>query len=393
MTPNPELPTETEAQSPRTKYHDVMIELAKPLRPDEIEWRVGQSGLKQSGEPWAKVLAYMTNRAVQDRLDLVVGIDGWRNEFRTKKLLKQSHEGPPIEITAIFCGISIDFEGSGWITKWDASELTDVESVKGGCSAAMKRAAVNWGIGRYLYNLEEGWADFVAHGQYSARIGKGQDAKYHRWNPPPLPPWALPDGPAATESTQRPPAAPEGASEQESNPFDPDWPEASPAPAKPLFKTQANTQTPALAGNWREVVVPFGTNKDKKLGELMVNQLRWYAETWEPKPYNGSVSQKDKLLKAAAVSGFAELSVAQAAPATKSAEGQGQRADLLSNVLDALDQVELSEKFVIEKLREQGHLKDNEQHLSEVDDYWLMKVVNNIQWFKKQHDLEDAIPM
>ncbi len=32
---------------------------------------------------------------------------------------------------------------------------TQVEAVKGGRSGAMKRAAVQWGIGRYLYNLEK----------------------------------------------------------------------------------------------------------------------------------------------------------------------------------------------------------------------------------------------
>ncbi|MGH7576528.1 MAG: Rad52/Rad22 family DNA repair protein [Longimicrobiales bacterium] len=34
-----------------------------------------------------------------------------------------------------------------------------MESVKGGLSAATKRAAVEWGIGRYLYGIEEGWAN------------------------------------------------------------------------------------------------------------------------------------------------------------------------------------------------------------------------------------------
>lgn len=46
------------------------------------------------------------------------------------------------------CGISIKIDGE-WITKWDAAENTQVEAVKGGRSGAMKRAAVQWGIGRY----------------------------------------------------------------------------------------------------------------------------------------------------------------------------------------------------------------------------------------------------
>jgi hypothetical protein len=77
-----------------------------------------------------------------------------------------------------------------WVTKWDGAEETDSESIKGGLSAAMKRAAVQWGIGRYLYDLPEGWAAFPANGKgpYSAKI----EGTYYKWAPPDLPGWALP---------------------------------------------------------------------------------------------------------------------------------------------------------------------------------------------------------
>jgi len=55
----------------------------------------------------------------------------------------------------------------------------------------MKRAAVQWGIGRYLYNLEEGWADVHPGGNYS---GKTPDNKWFKWSPPQLPKWAVPEG-------------------------------------------------------------------------------------------------------------------------------------------------------------------------------------------------------
>jgi hypothetical protein len=38
-----------------------------------------------------------------------------------------------------------------WIAKQDVSENTDYEGIKGGVSGALRRAAVQWGIGRYLY--------------------------------------------------------------------------------------------------------------------------------------------------------------------------------------------------------------------------------------------------
>src|SRR5690606_38042070 len=81
--------------------------------------------------------------------------------------------------------------GDEWVTKWDGAENTEKEAVKGGLSGAMKRAAVQWGIGRYLYQLEEGWANVHEGGQYSAQT---KDKKWFRWDPPALPAWALPDG-------------------------------------------------------------------------------------------------------------------------------------------------------------------------------------------------------
>jgi hypothetical protein len=76
------------------------------------------------------------------------------------------------------------------VTKWDGAENTDIEAVKGGLSGAMKRAAVQWGIGRYLYDLDEGWANIHDRGRHSA---KDKNNKWFKWDPPELPPWALPN--------------------------------------------------------------------------------------------------------------------------------------------------------------------------------------------------------
>jgi hypothetical protein len=56
----------------------------------------------------------------------------------------------------------------------------------------MKRAGSQWRIGRYLYNLDAGWAKFEDKGRYNSKI----DGTYYKWNPPALPKWALPDGEA-----------------------------------------------------------------------------------------------------------------------------------------------------------------------------------------------------
>ncbi|MEY0317225.1 Rad52/Rad22 family DNA repair protein, partial [Providencia rettgeri] len=55
--------------------------LDEPFSPNDIEWRVQQSGKTNKGDCWAMVLAYVTNRAIQKRLDEVCGKQGWKNEF------------------------------------------------------------------------------------------------------------------------------------------------------------------------------------------------------------------------------------------------------------------------------------------------------------------------
>ena len=165
-------------------------DMKAPFPASDIEWRVQQAGEK-NGRVWAMCLAYVTARAIQDRLDDVCGPENWKNQFL-----------PGVD-GGVLCGISIRI-GDEWITKWDGAENTDIESVKGGLSGATKRAAVQWGIGRYLYHLEEGWANVNENGKYRAKTKEG---KWFKWDPPQLPEWALPsqkreDAPQSQSDTQ-----------------------------------------------------------------------------------------------------------------------------------------------------------------------------------------------
>ena len=148
------------------------------FEPSDIEWRLQQCGKTKEGKIWGMALAYVTNRAIMNRLDEVCGPENWKNEF------KAAPDG------GILCGISIKV-GDEWVTKWDGAENTDIEAVKGGLSGAMKRAAVQWGIGRYLYNLEESWINANEKGSHR---GKTKDGTTFNWDDPALPSWALPKG-------------------------------------------------------------------------------------------------------------------------------------------------------------------------------------------------------
>lgn len=136
-------------------FRQIQSELAKPFAPEDLEWRI-QAANQEKGKGLA--VAYVTNRAIQDRLDDVVGPENWRNEY------KPWHKGDKKE--AQLCGISIYLEErKEWLTKWDGAEDTDIEPVKGGLSDSMKRAAVQFGIGRVLYKMNGVWVQIEQKGR------------------------------------------------------------------------------------------------------------------------------------------------------------------------------------------------------------------------------------
>lgn len=80
-------------------------------------------------------------------------------------------------------------------------------------------------------------------------------------------------------------------------------------------QAQQNRPAPPDGGDPGQVEIPFGKNKGKKLGELSANQVRWYAEVWEPNP--DYANDTDRRLKMAArlLSGLAVEDLATAAAA------------------------------------------------------------------------------
>jgi len=133
-----------------------------------------------------------------NRLDEVFGPFGWRNEFKEWKGNSQ------------LCGISVwDSDLSEWVTKWDGSDDSNMDAVKGGISGAMKRAAVQWGIGRYLYNLDQNRVQLKERGENYTNVkvkvqGREEYIKGY-WDTPSLPQWALPEGYTAPVRQTQPP--------------------------------------------------------------------------------------------------------------------------------------------------------------------------------------------
>ena len=141
--------------------NEITAELSITFKKDEIEWRVGSVNADNT---MGFALAYLTSRAVMDRLDTVLGIDGWEDEYE-HIIMKDDKDNT---VTGIRCTLKIKIENK-WITKQDVADLSATEKIKGGYSDALKRAAVKFGVGRYLYSLPKFWVALKPGGKYLAK--------------------------------------------------------------------------------------------------------------------------------------------------------------------------------------------------------------------------------
>ena len=141
---------------------EIMKKLKEKFLEDELEFRIGSMN---SDKTMALALPYVQARAIQNRLDEVVGFNNWQVSYR--------------EINGGFiCSLSLCIDGI-WITKEDGAGMTDFESIKGGISNAFKRvAASGFGIGRYLYEFKKSWYPVELQGRnYTFTIEPKLEAK------------------------------------------------------------------------------------------------------------------------------------------------------------------------------------------------------------------------
>jgi hypothetical protein len=112
--------------------------LAAPFDPADVDWK--PAGKTNSGAR-VSLVAFVDARVIQNRLDEVVGVGGWSFDWTPVAV-----EGGEVKVakgTLTILGVSKSDVGTA--SNWEAS--------KGAVSDALKRAAVLWGVGRYLYGL------------------------------------------------------------------------------------------------------------------------------------------------------------------------------------------------------------------------------------------------
>lgn len=128
-----------------------ITKLAAPFPPEVVSWRVGPTNKDKTK---GMALAYIDARDVQDRLTEVCGPFGWQCRHEV------SHD------KRVTCHIGIkDPESGEWIWRSDGAGESDMDAEKGSYSGSFKRAAVKWGVGRYLYALDSPWVKIEAQGR------------------------------------------------------------------------------------------------------------------------------------------------------------------------------------------------------------------------------------
>ena len=121
------------AENSPTTSPTIFEQLSAPFSPERVSWRVGFTNADKTR---GLALAYIDARDVMDRLDAACGPPGWSRRYTHAE-------------RRCVCEVGLKLAGE-WAWKADGAGDTDYEADKGALSGAFKRAAVNWGIGRYL---------------------------------------------------------------------------------------------------------------------------------------------------------------------------------------------------------------------------------------------------
>lgn len=158
------------------EQNPIAAALAEPFEPREVKFK--PQSVKNNR---CLAMPYIDARLVQDRLDEVVGVENWCDRYTI------------LNDGSVVCTLAV-LIGDRWVKKSDVgspSEQPDGgDRLKAAFSDALKRAAVKFGIGRYLYRLPAQWVDY-------------DSTKKQIVQPPQLPPWALPKTAPQTQPQQK----------------------------------------------------------------------------------------------------------------------------------------------------------------------------------------------
>jgi len=146
----------------------MQAQLKNPIDPKFVKCRVGATSKDKSK---GIALFYLDAREVEKVLDNVVGPENWATNL-TPITSPQGFHG-------FTCSLTIYMPDGKMVTKTDAGEASKTSPIKGAASDALKRAAVLFGVGRYLYYIPNQWYKLNEFGKFEEE--------------PKLPSWAYPN--------------------------------------------------------------------------------------------------------------------------------------------------------------------------------------------------------
>lgn len=161
--------TDSGLELTRELWDVIGTRLREPFDPMDVDFRVQGRANEQTGR--AQVVAYIDGRAVQDRLDRVVGPGNWA--FDWQPIVIDKGEVMVAKGTLTIFGVS----------KSDAGSASNFEQSLGAVTHCFKRAAYHWGIGRYLKALDMAWVNVEKGGRIPAEVLRELRGKLPRSSP------------------------------------------------------------------------------------------------------------------------------------------------------------------------------------------------------------------
>lgn len=179
-----ELPADDLPFLPETLTAEATRQLRRPFGANAIEYRpLGRAGKDSK----VAVAFYIDARLVVSRLNQVVGAAGWTDDYEPLLRVEAPGHYFPVQCALTVLGVTKRDVG-----QWRVAEVGE-NAWKGAYSDALKRAAVKFGVGAFLYSIPRirVGADVDKKGTDDptkwrtlgvSREGQGNaDAAYQRW--------------------------------------------------------------------------------------------------------------------------------------------------------------------------------------------------------------------
>jgi hypothetical protein len=165
------------------RIKEILTQLEEPFDPELIYFK--PQAINKSKDR-AIAAAYADPRAYSDRLNAVVGANGWSRHYKVRTINPIPGPDPKdwknkyIYKGKVLVVATLIIEGIGKNSGTGESDAVDENAITSAEAQAFKRAATCFGLGRYLYDLPKN--QWVPYDDTSRRITE----------PPELPDWAIP---------------------------------------------------------------------------------------------------------------------------------------------------------------------------------------------------------